>query len=113
MGIRVITLSGSGTVVDAQPHPRNPFVAVAKSGSDLLDLNYALPEHGSLAPAVGFGGSFPCVRGELIAVCLGNQANSATTRTDFFTAVCWQFCWHYSARQAREIMRLDRSESED
>ena len=54
MGIRVITLSGSGTVVDAQPHPRNPFVAVAKSGSDLLDLNYALPEHGSLASAVGF-----------------------------------------------------------
>ena len=27
-------------------------------------------------------------------VCLGNQANSDTTRVDFFSAVCWQFCWH-------------------
>src|SRR5216110_2696020 len=26
-------------------------------------------------------------------VSLGNQADSATTRTDSFTAVCWQFCW--------------------
>jgi hypothetical protein len=25
---------------------------------------------------------------------LGNQANSGITRADFFSAVCWQFCWH-------------------
>jgi hypothetical protein len=38
MGIRVIRLNASGTIVDAQSHPRTAFVAAAKNSSNLLDL---------------------------------------------------------------------------
>jgi len=47
-----------------------------------------------MAPAVGFGASFPLFQRDLSAFYLGNQSNSATTRTDSSTAVCWQICWH-------------------
>jgi hypothetical protein len=46
-----------------------------------------------VAPAVGFGGSFPCILLQLSSLYLSNQANSATTCAESFTAVCWQFCW--------------------
>src|SRR5438067_10972742 len=37
-----------------------------------------------MAPAVGFGGSFPCCLSRLKLGCLGNQANSAFTRAELF-----------------------------
>jgi len=43
-----------------------------------------------MAPAVGFGGSFPCVWVGVKRVFLGNQAESAIARANYFTAVCWQ-----------------------
>jgi hypothetical protein len=51
-----------------------------------------------LAPAVGFGASFPLFQRDLSAFYLSNQATSATTRTGSFTAICWQFCWQVDVR---------------
>ena len=48
-----------------------------------------------LALAVGFGGSFPYICRDVSSVYLGNQANSDTARPNYFTAVCWQFCWQW------------------
>jgi len=47
----------------------------------------------TVAPEVGFGGSFPCIDAIETQFTWGNQANSSTTRASFFTAICWQFCW--------------------
>ena len=42
-------------------------------------------------------------------VCLSNQANSLTTRTDFFSAICWQFCWQLRGIGALKAFNRTRS----
>src|SRR6516162_6110756 len=42
----------------------------------------------TLAPGIGFGGSFPRIWCDRHAVYLGNQANSSTTYAELFTSVC-------------------------
>ena len=38
------------------------------------------------------------------AVYLGNQANSSSTRANYFSAVCSQFCWHFQNENYRLAM---------
>ena len=107
----------SGYEPDELPGCSTPRLQYANADDEIkpkvLLMGIGFREIPELAPAVGFGGSFPVFWSDLNPVRLSNQVNSVTARTGCFTAICWQFCWHYSARQAREIMRLDRYEFED